>query len=235
MYYYSHLKNILENIQKDEDILDYLQKIGGNKDIANRFINGWMDWSTTNMHALQYKGNIAKMFNLDFSKDLDRASHMLTNGVHYDKEINDPIYINHFNKVKDRIKNQIDGVNTVSWEKNKILPTIAAMAKLSQDAHPEANVKLYRGVSLDQINHVKNNKQLDTDIVTSFTEDPSVAAMYAKNNNGGIISVNIPRENIMASHRIFSRLGTDFDTKGQVIVRTNGKLDIDPNDVVLPT
>ena len=102
---------------------------------------------------------------------------------------------------------------------------LTELAQVSQAFYEdEPEVELYRGIGEFQATQMEaafssgDDAVLDAGCLVSFSESPDIARGFAANDNGAVISIRVPRESIIMSHRA----GMFGDEEREVAVLTKG-------------
>jgi len=117
--------------------------------------------------------------------------------------------------------------------------SLSALAALSQAAHPEEEVVLYRGVHGEQAKQIREAAakgepfSVEVGIVSSFSESEAQAKKFAR-GGGVVVKQVVPRSSIVLSARALPHLSVkNIVGKKEVAILTKGAMTIDPKDVAL--
>jgi hypothetical protein len=132
--------------------------------------------------------------------------------------------------------------------------SLNAIAQASQAMHPEEEIVLYRGVGRKQAQALRDapgeEVELDVGVLSSFADDPAIAAQFARRTSGkiahypktsaeyrkilqeeqtggAVIEVRVPRSAIIVSYRAAPHLSTkNVRSRKEIIILTKGAIKI---------
>jgi hypothetical protein len=214
----------------------HVESLHGDANVAARFIHGWVHLGSGSMDALAYRHALADAGHLTHEAH-QRDLHRRAAGSRSTPER----YIADAHAERQQLIEALHHSATERGEESshehqqqRMADTAHALVVMSQAAHPEPTVTVYRGVRADQAAALRSADHLAVDGLSSWSENPDIARRFASASRGGaVLRIEVPREHIMLSHRTghysFDHLHNEQEV---VIASPSGRIPITSQNLV---
>lgn len=235
----------LRGLVKKGETATALRKVGGDPRRARSLVTGWRTSAGSTETALMraaaaraIHGAKPVMIQRELERSTQTAEYAVATG-----EISTADAGEHIRDVTRAFRRGL--------EDEEARKSIAAMAAVAQSMYDQPKVELWRGVRSgsacarlydDAYRAVQKDPDaeitVETGVLTSFTDDPSVARQFAhmglhggEEGGGFYFKVQVPRDAIVMSHRVRG-LNPGIEAEREVTVLTSGSIRIRARDIV---
>ncbi len=206
------------------------KKMGADPKQVQAYVQGWVDHSGSEK-ALELRGAWGNLSGTQQSEA--STGRMVANYQHFKSEYEGE-------NVESAHAKAAVAKSLSAGRDPKVVAVARTITAASQAAYKDEMVTLYRGVSGEQANQIKeamkrgdSSIKIAADHITSFTDDKNQAHFFAKGEGGQakgkgvVIKVSVPKSSIVASHLAVKQMSDEKE----VLISSKGGFKLNIGDV----